>query len=81
MKTTNEAKNLGSAIDPKHEIEVLCGNCGYDVNEAELSADTCSDCGEALNLRQNTKIYGDKHPRRWRQHISVGTGEIRWLLM
>ena len=57
MKTINEAKTLGSAIDPKHEIEVVCGNCGYDVNEAELSADTCSDCGEALNLRQNTKFY------------------------
>jgi hypothetical protein len=37
MKTVNEAKNLGSAIDPKHEVEVVCGNCGYDVNEAELS--------------------------------------------
>ena len=62
MKTVNEAKNLGSVIDPKHEIEVVCGNCGYDVNEAELSADTCSDCGEALNLRQNTKIYATSIP-------------------
>ena len=62
MKTTNEAQDLGSAIDPKHEIEVLCGNCGYDVNEAELTADTCSDCGEALNLRQNTKIYATSIP-------------------
>jgi predicted RNA-binding Zn-ribbon protein involved in translation (DUF1610 family) len=62
MKTVKEAKNLGSAIDPKHEIEVVCGNCGYDVNEAELSADTCSDCGEALNLRQNTKIYATSIP-------------------
>jgi transcription initiation factor IIE alpha subunit len=56
MKTVNEAKTLGDAIDPKHEIEVLCGNCGYDVDEAELTADTCSDCGEALNLRQNTRF-------------------------
>jgi len=62
MKIVNEATNLGSAIDPKHEIEVVCGNCGYDVNEAELSADTCSDCGEALNLRQNTKIYATSIP-------------------
>ena len=62
MKTVNEANNLGSAIDPKHEIEVVCGNCWYDVNEAELSADTCSDCGEALNLRQNTKIYATSIP-------------------
>jgi predicted RNA-binding Zn-ribbon protein involved in translation (DUF1610 family) len=62
MKTTNEAKTLGDAIDPKHEIEVLCGNCGYDVDEAELTADTCSDCGEALNLRQNTTIYATSIP-------------------
>ena len=62
MIKINEAQNLGSAIDPKHEIEVLCGNCGYDVNEAELTADTCSDCGEALNLRRNTKIYATTIP-------------------
>ena len=62
MKTVNEAQQLGDAIVPKHEIEVVCGNCGYDVNEAELNADTCSDCGEALNLRQNTKIYATSIP-------------------
>ena len=62
MKIVNEATDLGDAIDPKHEIELVCSNCGYDVNEAELSADTCSDCGEPLNLRQNTKIYATSIP-------------------
>jgi Zn finger protein HypA/HybF involved in hydrogenase expression len=62
MKTVNEAKDLGDTIDPKHEIEVVCANCGHDVDESELSADTCSDCGEALNLRQNTKIYATSVP-------------------
>jgi len=62
MKIVKEATNLGNAIDPKHEIEVVCVNCGHDVDEAELSADTCSDCGEALNLRQNTKIYATSVP-------------------
>jgi len=62
MKIVNAAQTVGNAIDPKHEIEVLCGNCGYDVNEAELTADTCSDCGETLNLRQNTKIYATSIP-------------------
>ena len=62
MIKINEAQNLGDAIDPKHEIEVLCGNCGHDVDESELNADTCSDCGEALNLRQNTKIYATSVP-------------------
>ena len=62
MKIVNEAKDLGTAIDPKHEVELLCSNCGYDLNEAELAADTCSDCGQVLNLRQNTKIYATSVP-------------------
>ena len=62
MKTINESANNGDSIDPKHEIEVVCGNCGYDLDEAELTADTCADCGETLNLRQNTKIYATTIP-------------------
>ena len=62
MKTVNAAQTVGNAIDTKHEIEVVCENCGYDVDETELAADTCSDCGEALNLRQNTKIYATSVP-------------------
>ena len=62
MKIVNEAKDLGETVDPKHEVELLCSNCGYDVDAGELEADTCSDCGEALNLRQNTKIYATSVP-------------------
>ena len=62
MKIVNEAKDLGTAIDPKHEIEMVCANCGHDVDESELNADTCSDCGQVLNLRQNTKIYATSIP-------------------
>jgi transcription initiation factor IIE alpha subunit len=62
MKTVNEAVKTGDTIDPKHEVEVVCANCGYDLDEAELTADTCSDCGEPLNLRQNTKIYATTVP-------------------
>ena len=62
MIKVNEAKNLDNSIESKHEIEVVCANCGYDLDENELSADTCSDCGETLNLRQNTKIYATTIP-------------------
>ena len=62
MIKVNEAVKNGDKIDPKHEVEVVCGNCGYDLDESELSADTCSDCGQALNLRQNTKIYATSIP-------------------
>jgi len=62
MRTVNEAVALGEAIDPKHEVEVVCANCGYDLDESELAADTCSDCGQALNLKQSTKIYATSVP-------------------
>jgi len=62
MIKVNAAKTVGDAIDPKHEIEVVCSHCGYDLDETELSADTCADCGETLNLRQNTKIYATSVP-------------------
>jgi len=62
MKTVNEATQLGSAIDPKHEVEILCANCGFDLDETELAADTCSDCGQVLNLQKNMKIYATSVP-------------------
>jgi hypothetical protein len=37
-------------------IEVYCDACGYDLDEAELNADTCSDCGQLLNLKQHIAI-------------------------
>ena len=62
MKTVNEAKIINGIIDPKHEVQVLCDNCGYDLDESEVNADTCSDCGKTLNLRQNTTIYATTLP-------------------
>jgi transcription initiation factor IIE alpha subunit len=62
MIKLNEAKNVGDAIVVKHQIEVFCANCGYDLDEAEISADTCSDCGEDLNLKQNVKLYATSIP-------------------
>jgi hypothetical protein len=57
MKKVFEPKMLGSGnIEPAHELEVVCANCGFDVDEAELAADTCSDCGEALSLKQSVAI-------------------------
>jgi len=43
-------------IEPAHEIEVVCAACGYDLDEAELEADTCADCGQVLNLRRHVAI-------------------------
>tara|TARA_R100001460_G_scaffold1011_1_gene4127 strand:- start:218 stop:433 length:216 start_codon:yes stop_codon:yes gene_type:complete len=57
MKTEVEAKNLDeTTVEPKHTIEIVCQACGYDLDESELDADKCADCGATLNLRRNVAI-------------------------
>jgi rRNA maturation endonuclease Nob1 len=57
MKQTFDATELeDGVIRNAHEVEIVCHNCGYDLDESELEADTCSDCGAALELKQNIKI-------------------------
>ena len=57
MKKVLEPKMLESgSIEPAHEVEAICANCGFDVDEAELAAKTCSDCGQALILKQSVAI-------------------------
>jgi predicted amidophosphoribosyltransferase len=39
------------------KIEILCPNCGRDVDEAELAALVCSDCGADLSEpKQNLAV-------------------------
>ena len=57
MKKRHEAKVADSgAIESAHSIEIVCAACGFDLDENELSADTCSDCGAALNLKKSVTI-------------------------
>ena len=57
MKRRHEAKIVDNgAIEPAHSVEVVCAACGFDLDENELSADTCSDCGAALNLKKSVTI-------------------------
>ena len=56
MKTTFNAKETAQGVNPAHTIEIVCAHCGYDLDESEVKADTCSDCGASLNLKQNTSI-------------------------
>jgi rRNA maturation endonuclease Nob1 len=58
MKQIIEASTLENGlIEPRHEVEVVCAACGYDLDESELEADTCADCGAPLNLKQNIAIH------------------------
>ena len=57
MKLTKAAQTLVDGnIEPAHSIEVVCGACGYDLDETEIEADTCSDCGQALALKRSVSI-------------------------
>jgi Zn finger protein HypA/HybF involved in hydrogenase expression len=50
MIIENEATKLedGSSA-PAHKIEIYCPNCGRDVDETELTAQKCNDCGQDLS--------------------------------
>jgi uncharacterized paraquat-inducible protein A len=43
-------------VEPAHSVEIVCQNCGFDLDESELQADTCADCGTPLNLKQSISI-------------------------
>lgn len=63
MKQTIEASTLENGlIQPRHEVEIVCAACGYDLDEVEVSADTCSDCGAPLNLKQHISIHATSVP-------------------
>lgn len=57
MKLAHPPKTLhDGTIEPAHEITAVCAHCGYDLDTAELEADTCADCGQPLNLKQSVAI-------------------------
>jgi predicted RNA-binding Zn-ribbon protein involved in translation (DUF1610 family) len=56
MRKVIEAREVDGNVEPTHTVEAFCAACGFDLDETELAADTCSDCGEPLNLRKNVAI-------------------------
>jgi len=47
----------------KHKVEILCPNCSRDVDEAELDAQKCNDCGHDLSTpKQNVAINVTSKP-------------------
>lgn len=62
MKAVYEAQLVDGQVQPRHEVEIVCAACGYDLDEAELSADTCSDCGAPLNLKKHVSIHATSVP-------------------
>ena len=57
MIKTIQDELIGSEFKPRHTIEIYCPNCGRDVDETELVAKACSDCGTDLsNPEQHVSI-------------------------
>jgi uncharacterized protein (DUF983 family) len=58
MIIEQQAKELSSDItEVATKIEILCPNCSRDVDEAELTAKRCNDCGADLSTpEQNIAV-------------------------
>jgi predicted RNA-binding Zn-ribbon protein involved in translation (DUF1610 family) len=47
IKTIQDSMENGE-FKPRHTVEIYCPNCGRDIDEAELEAKKCNDCGDPL---------------------------------
>jgi DNA-directed RNA polymerase subunit RPC12/RpoP len=45
-----------------HSVEIVCAACGYDLDESELAADKCSDCGADLGLKKSVTVQATSIP-------------------
>lgn len=64
---TPAVKLEDGTIAPQHTVEILCPNCGRDVDQSELAAQQCNDCGTSLaqpkqsvSITVTTKPIGTK---------------------
>lgn len=64
MIQDNDAVKLeDGTILAKHKVEILCPNCSRDVDETELVAQKCNDCGASLvQPKQNVAINVTSKP-------------------
>ena len=49
MIIEEQAKVIGAVTEVATKVEIYCPNCGRDVDETELSAKKCNDCGTDLS--------------------------------
>ena len=46
-----------------HKVVILCPSCERDVDEAELAAQKCNDCGQDLSQpKQSVEIHATSVP-------------------
>jgi uncharacterized protein (DUF983 family) len=58
MIIEQQAKEISSDVtEVATKIEILCPNCSRDVDEVELTAKRCNDCGADLSIpEQNVAV-------------------------
>jgi Zn finger protein HypA/HybF involved in hydrogenase expression len=64
MIIKNESTKLeDGTVAPRHTVEILCPNCSRDVDEVELAAQKCNDCGADLSTpKQSVSIVVTSKP-------------------
>lgn len=63
MIEMKQAEELGNGlVDVATETKKVCASCGYDLDEAELKADKCADCGAPLNLSVSVALHATSVP-------------------
>lgn len=64
MKRRQEAQKVSGSdsIISAYNEEVVCASCGFDLDENELSASKCSDCGQPLELKRSVSIEATSIP-------------------
>ena len=63
-------RNGEEVIETRHTVTIVCKACGYDLDESEIEADTCADCGADLELKQSVEINATSVPlgtKLWNQ--------------
>lgn len=63
MKLVTEAQKVDGTKVCKTEEVLVCGSCGYDLDEAELKISVCSDCGEPLRVRHSVSVWATSVPK------------------
>ena len=63
MKTVIEAHKVDGVKVCRSEEVHVCAACGYDLDEAELEADICSDCGVPLKLKKSISVWATSIPK------------------
>jgi len=63
MKISVATSEINGVIEPEHHIEILCPQCDRDIDETEMAAQKCNDCGADLSTpKQHTQIMATSMP-------------------